>query len=476
MLNRWVVLGLFVAALVALAFRAPVLSNRPLHNDEAVNGYKFGQLWNTGSYKYDPNEHHGPSLYFATYLLGKIGGSPGLDSFSEARLRMVTVLFGVGIILLLPLTLDGLGLKPTLWASCLTALSPAMVFYSRYYIHEMILVFATFLCIAAGWRYWRTRKPGWALLSGAALGLMDATKETFVISAAAVVVGLALNQAWNRWLDASGLPIKAKPLNWWHIAGAVLTWLIVTVVLFSSFFTNWSGPLDSIRTYVPWLNRAGGDSPHIHPWYFYFQRLLFFHPGKGPVWSEALILVLAIIGGSAGFIRRKLGRANASFVRFLTLYTMALAFAYCVISYKTPWCMLNFLHGIILLAGVGAVVLLRSIRVASARVLILIVLLAGCGHLGWQAWALSFPYAADQRNPYSLTGSIALFLMRLAFLSTSQGPDFKAALRKRSYRFEKSTPSTTQQAGSIHVAFLRAAGISRWLSGRIPTNRRRSPR
>ena len=79
-----------------------------------------------------------------------------------------------------------------------------MVFYSRYFIHEMLLVFFSFLALAAGWRYWRSRKLGWALLAGAGLGLMHATKETFVITLAAAALALALNRAWNRWLDASG--------------------------------------------------------------------------------------------------------------------------------------------------------------------------------------------------------------------------------------------------------------------------------
>ena len=43
------------------------------------------------------------------------------------------------------------------------------------------------------------------------------------------------------------------------IVGAGLAvWLIVALVLFSSFFTNASGPLDSIRTYLPWLAPGRG--------------------------------------------------------------------------------------------------------------------------------------------------------------------------------------------------------------------------
>jgi predicted membrane-bound mannosyltransferase len=172
------------------------------------------------------------------------------------------------------------------------------------------------------------------------------------------------------------------------------------LLLFSSFFTNSAGPLDSVRTYLPWVHRVGGDSPHIHPWSFYLHRLLFFHIAKGPVWSEALILALAVVGVWAGFARKGLAHASASFVRFLALYSFGLAAAYSLISYKTPWCLLSFWHGMILLAGVGSAAMLRSVRQRYLRLALGLVLLAGAGHLAWQARLANGAYAADPRNPY----------------------------------------------------------------------------
>src|SRR5262249_40405675 len=34
------------------------------------------------------------------------------------------------------------------------------------------------------------------------------------------------------------------------------------------------------------------------------------------------------------------------------------------------------------------------------KAVIFLTLLSGAGHLGWQAWQASVPYAADRRNPY----------------------------------------------------------------------------
>ena len=386
---------------VALVLWSLSLDRRPMHNDEAVNGIKFGKLWEHGGYKYDPNEHHGPSIYYATLALNRLTGAPkDFDQFSESRLRLTTVLFGVGLILLLPLVADGLGRKATVWAALFTAVSPAMVFYSRYYIHEVLLVFFSFLALAAGWRYWRSRKIGWALLAGAGVGLMHATKETFVISIAAAALALSVNQLWNRWADAAAPPAPPHRLSLKHLAAAVAVWLGVALLLFTSFFTNAAGVVDSVSTYLPWLNRAGGASPHIHPWHFYLHRLIFFHSAKGPVWSEALILVLAVAGARAAFVRQGLGDASASFVRFLALYSLALTAAYCLISYKTPWCLMGFWQGMILLAGVGAAWLIRRARHRVARLALDLLLLAGAGHLAWQAWQGNTTYAADRSNPY----------------------------------------------------------------------------
>ena len=399
-MTRSLTLVLLLATSAALALRWPGLNQRPMHNDEAVNAVKFGQLWDHQGYKYDPNEHHGPALFYATLAFERLTAAPELDGYTDARLRFVIVLFGTGLVLLLPLIADGLGRHGLIWAALFTATSPALVFYSRYFIHEMPLVFFTFLALASGWRYWRSRRIGWVLLAGAAVGLMAATKETFVITLAAAALALGLNQIWNRVLDASGLPVKAAPLNPWHLAAALGVCLAVALVLFTSFFTNASGPLDSIRTYEPWIHRAAGDSPHVHPWYFYFRRLLFFQADSGPIWTEAVILILAIIAVIAGFRRRRLGRANASFVRFLGLYTFSLTAFYTLLAYKTPWCLLSFWHGAILLGGVGAAVLVRSVRRRGWRMAVTVLLLAGGAHLAWEAWRADTTYAADPRNPY----------------------------------------------------------------------------
>jgi predicted membrane-bound mannosyltransferase len=213
-MNRWSALALLLAIAGALVLRSHDLGNRPLHNDEAVNATKLAALWDKGEYKYDPHEYHGPTLHYFSLPFLKLStaltpdggaGSPrpaaggasvpasqsqqlvsslAPPTFSDAQLRIVTVAFGVGLILLLLLIKDGLGQSATVWASLFLAASPAMVFYSRYFIHEMLLIFFTLLTLVAGWRYSSSRKLIWATLTGVGVGLMSATKETFVLTLA----------------------------------------------------------------------------------------------------------------------------------------------------------------------------------------------------------------------------------------------------------------------------------------------------
>ena len=58
---------------------------------------------------------------------------------------------------------------------------------------------------------------------------------------------------------------------------------------------------------------------------------------------------------------------------FLALYTILLTAIYSAISYKTPWCLLSFFHGMILLAGIGAAALVEFFRALPLSVSVRIV-------------------------------------------------------------------------------------------------------
>jgi uncharacterized protein (TIGR03663 family) len=405
-MNRWGALAGLLAFALALFLRCPQLGNRPLHNDEGVNAVKLATLWEKGDYKYDPHEYHGPTLHYFSLPVLWLGPAKNSAELSDAELRIITVAFGLGLILLLPLLKDGLGRSGSIWAALLLAVSPAMVFYSRYFIHEMLLVFFTLLTIAAGWRYSQSHKPIWAALTGAGVGLMFGTKETFVLSLAALFLALLATRIWNRWrAERSQDETESIPKVKWtppssHIVLTLATGGTIWLVFFNSFFTNAAGPGDSLATYLPWISRAGGASPHIHPWHFYFERLFWFHPAKSPVWTELLIALLALCGAGAAFCNNPSLVSRPGLARFLVFYTAALTAIYTVISYKTPWCLLNFWLGAILLAGIGAAALVKLCRALKTKVLLTVLLGVGVLHLAWQARLLSLHFPAHPKNPY----------------------------------------------------------------------------
>jgi uncharacterized protein (TIGR03663 family) len=416
--------GVMLLALGALAIRVPQLDVRPVHTDEAVHSIKFKGLWDEGRYRYDPDEYHGPTLYYTTLAVAWASEARRFAELNESTLRLVPVLFGVGLVLLLGWVRDGQGAGGILWAGLLTAVSPAMVFYSRYYIHEMLLVFFTFLFMVAAWRYLRSGGLGWCLLAGAALGLMHATKETFVFALAAMAGAVVLTRFWNHGVLRERMPDRDGELGagdgrqgfcqrwlgcraadwarlrWGHLAAGAAVALVVSVVLFSSFFTNASGPLDSVRTYLPWLDRARGASPHIHPWHYFVNLLAYNKVGRGPVWSEALIMGLALVGLGAAIGRRTWTGVNLDWARFIGFYSVLLLGIYSVIPYKTPWCLAGFWHGFILMAGLGAVALVSWARWLPVQAIVAALLLAGSAQLGVQAYRAAIPYADSQRNPY----------------------------------------------------------------------------
>ena len=390
---------ILVAAILAAVLRLPDLALRPMHTDEAVHADKFGTLLEKGEYRYDPYDYHGPTLNYFTLIPAWLGSVHNLSDISEFTLRIVPVFFGVVLVLLLVLLCDGLGCTAVVCAAVLTAVSPAFVFYSRYYIQEMLLVCFTFGVISCGYRYVRTGSIGWALLTGMCLGLCYVTKETCVIAFGCMLLALLLAYLIR---DRQGGAVSdavrtIKPL---HLVAAVAAAAVIAAMFCSSFFTNLQGIWDSLQAYAVYFNKAGRNQSHIHPWYYYLKMLVYYKYASGPVWSEAIIIILAVIGFVVALTKKGLSLVDFNLLRFIAFYTVAMTVCYSAIPYKTPWCLLGFLNGMILLAGAGAATLIKLSSGIFIKVFVVLLLLVGGLHLAWQAYLGSYKFYADTCNPY----------------------------------------------------------------------------
>ncbi|HUT08562.1 MAG TPA: flippase activity-associated protein Agl23 [Candidatus Latescibacteria bacterium] len=415
----------FCAVLGALLFRVVRLDVRPMHHDEANQALKFGDLLERGEYRFDPSDHHGPSLYYLTLPMARVAGERTLAGLDETTLRLVPALFGAGLLLLFLLFAGGLSRETILAAAALAAVSPAMTYYSRFYIQEILLVFFLAALIAAGWRYAQTRSAWWALAAGVSAGMMYATKETSVILFGALAAALGLVLFMDRFDKQRNGIVRAgdtwvwreartRPPTAFHAALFLIAGAVTAVVFYTSFFQNTVGLLDSVRAIAASFNRAGHPGFHAHPWYSYFQTLAYSKTAGGPVWSEALLLFLAAVGGIAAF-RRDAGKdASPRFVRFVLFFTIITATVYSLIPYKTPWNILPFYFGFVVLAGNGVGLLLRVSRFRLVKILILAVLVPGFVNLAIQAYRADFIAHSDPANPYVYAQTSPDFLKLVA--------------------------------------------------------------
>ena len=410
-MRRWFpVIAVLVVAGGALAFRAPQLAMRPLHNDEAVNTVKFREVWETGTFAYDPHEYHGPTLYYVTAPFVWMSGARSFAESGEVPYRMVPVAFGVGLILLTLALRKEIGAVGVIVAALYAAASPAMTFYGRYYIHETLLVFFTFAAMVCGWRFFDSRKTRWAVAAGACMGLMWATKETWIIPMAAAFWAIVLTWALSRLrpdksvetpIDPQRPPTGARPA--WAslikpLSLCALVALLVAAVFFTSFFSRPGGLLDAVLAYKVYFSRGAGNSDHVWPFAWYLQLLTWYQApvpptwkiNRNPVFSEAAIVALAVVGLVLALARRKATDASLPFARFLGFYTLLLTLAYSILPYKTPWCALGFLHGMTLLAGFAVAQLVRVTPTVPGKVLAALIVVLPSADLVRQSYQMNY--------------------------------------------------------------------------------------
>jgi uncharacterized protein (TIGR03663 family) len=204
----WRSASLFVL-LLAACVRLYALELNPLHHDEGVNGFFLLNLVNTGKYQYNPENYHGPTLYYFALPVMKLFGRFGVG-LSTFALRLVPVAFGVAIVWLILCLRRRLGAIGALTGALLVALSPGAVYMSRYFIHESLFVFFTLGIVVASLRYYESGSPVYLLLAAVSAALLFATKETTMISAGVLLIALGMVTLYARIRRGAGAPLESR--------------------------------------------------------------------------------------------------------------------------------------------------------------------------------------------------------------------------------------------------------------------------
>jgi uncharacterized protein (TIGR03663 family) len=414
-LTIWQILAMAIL-LVAAILRLYMLTDKVFHHDEGVNGNFMVSLFRNGYYHYDPANYHGPTLYYAALLVSSIASFfVGKDGLNDFTVRLVTVIFGMGVVWLLLCMKKWLGRFGSLVAASLAAVSAGFVFFSRYFIHEILFVFFTLGVIVALLKFSETRRPKYMTLAAMSLGLLGATKETWIITVGVWLIAIPCTWLWmklrgrttdNFWsLDLRRTEISRPKLDkeisapvdvpWSKARLAIVassvfaaTW----ITFYSSFFTNFpQGLIDSVTTYTFWTRTS--EAANVYDWSKYFDWM-----GR----AELPILIFGICG-----IVSALAKARTRFSVFTAFWAMGVFAAYSLIPYKTPWLALSIILPFVIISGYWFEQL--SARRSLTAVLYIVLVIAAIIETR-QAIEISFFRYDDTSETYSYAHSNRDFL------------------------------------------------------------------
>jgi uncharacterized protein (TIGR03663 family) len=191
----------FLILILAFILRFWQLDLKLLHHDEAIHSWFSYELLTKGSWAYDPS-YHGPFLYYVTTGMFSLFGP------SDFVARLLPSLFGF---MLIPLVyaiyrIGYLNRNQTLVAALFIAISPDMIYFSRFLRHDIFMLFFTFLLLVAILYYFEHQQTRYAVLAAiAASGALSCKEEMPII-----LVIFILFFAFATWKGRFKLPQQWK--------------------------------------------------------------------------------------------------------------------------------------------------------------------------------------------------------------------------------------------------------------------------
>ena len=260
--------------LLGMILRFWGLGDKPLHHDESLHAYFSLQLmhnlenWQScfnrtiSCYKYDPLLH-GPFQFHAIALMYKLSqllGAPD-HGVNTTTVRLAAAILGSVIVGLPYLLRDYLGRSGALLACFLLAISPSMVYYSRFAREDIYMACFTLLLVVAIGRYVHDHKGGWLVVAALAFVLSYATKEATFLSIAvfgSFFVAVLVWEAGGRIPLRSRTRSKAVYIRYMPRTGA-LPALIVFLMICAPLVKWFFGWMKNLSVYIT-KNTAVSDA------------------------------------------------------------------------------------------------------------------------------------------------------------------------------------------------------------------------
>jgi len=249
-----------VAAMLAIAAfvvatRFWALGEKPFHHDESMFAHRAYFLATRGDYNFEPILH-GPFLEDVTAAIFRVVGD------SDATARLWSAIAGTLLLVLVWRLRDVLGIAAAWSAVVLLAVSPTLLFYSRFNRNDVSFALAATATLFCAVRFLRSGRLRWWFLGLLSAAWMVCIKENYVIfffTAASYFVALAaVEQASGhgaeiraavRRLVFDGERRRAAAFSAATILG-LATGAFLIVLLFTTFFNHpehWDGPIEAIR-------------------------------------------------------------------------------------------------------------------------------------------------------------------------------------------------------------------------------------
>jgi predicted membrane-bound mannosyltransferase/DNA-binding beta-propeller fold protein YncE len=193
-----------IATYLAIGFSAAILrfwdlGSRAYHHDESLHGfYAWGfrnLVWQAATFgQWDPGTklaeyHHVPFMHGPFQFIGS-GFMMSIFGDGDYQGRLLAAFMGTGMVFLPFLLRRQLGTFGAIAASALIALSPTLIYYSRFTREDIYTGFWTLGIVCFMWRYLRSGDNKWLFLTAGFMAGSFATKETTFFTIGAFLVFL----------------------------------------------------------------------------------------------------------------------------------------------------------------------------------------------------------------------------------------------------------------------------------------------